>query len=242
MSTMASAYFDAVEATEPLSWQAFWFALVFGLHGVLITWLAYTQIASQSTPPSYKVFDVRMINTPSPETLKPVTNPLSINPPRPLPQTLQPVARPPEPITPSVLTAAPSADPVPVAFSVPPQEDVRPVPPAPSQTPPALPETEPAPPLPITAARFDADYLQNPAPAYPALSRRLREEGTVLLVVRVTAQGNAEQVQVKQSSDFARLDEAALNAVRQWRFVPARQGEEPVAASVVVPIVFRLSG
>ncbi len=236
MSTTVSAYSDDADASEPLSRQAFKFALVLGLHGVLVTWLAYTQINTAPEPAPIPL-DVRMINTPPPETPKPVTEP-----PKPLPQAPQPVVRQPEPITtPPVLTAAPSADPALAAFSVspqppaPPQEDMLPVPPA-------LPKTEPAPPLPMTSARFDADYLQNPAPAYPALSRRLREEGKVLLLVRVTAKGDAEQVQVKHSSGFARLDEAALNAVRQWRFVPARRGEEPVTASVVVPIVFHLDG
>ena len=92
----------------------------------------------------------------------------------------------------------------------------------------------------MAAARFDADYLNNPAPAYSLLSRRQGESGKVLLLVQVTAQGAAAQVEIKQSSGFPRLDEAALNAVRKWRFVPARRGDEAVAASVVVPITFRL--
>lgn len=93
----------------------------------------------------------------------------------------------------------------------------------------------------LESARFDADYLNNPAPTYPVFSRRNREQGTVLLNVRVSAQGQAEQVQLKRSSGFSRLDEAALAAVQQWRFVPARRGEAMVAASVVVPITFRLA-
>ena len=51
-------------------------------------------------------------------------------------------------------------------------------------------------PAPVSAARFDADYLHNPAPAYPAMSRRNGEEGRVQLSVRVSAQGRAEQVDV----------------------------------------------
>jgi protein TonB len=93
----------------------------------------------------------------------------------------------------------------------------------------------------LESARFDADYLNNPAPTYPVFSRRNREQGTVLLNVRVSAQGQAEQVQLKRSSGFSRLDEAALAAVQQWRFVPARRGEATVAASVVVPVTFRLA-
>jgi protein TonB len=91
----------------------------------------------------------------------------------------------------------------------------------------------------LTAARFDADYLHNPAPAYPAQSRRLKEEGTVLLLVRVSVEGTPLSVEIRNSSGFERLDEAGLQAVRQWRFVPAKRGSENVAASVLVPIQFK---
>lgn len=93
---------------------------------------------------------------------------------------------------------------------------------------------------PLVPPRFDAAYLDNPAPSYPALARRLREEGRVLLRVFVTAEGRAGSVEVAKSSGHARLDEAALEAVRRWRFVPAKRGDEPVAASVFVPIAFSL--
>jgi periplasmic protein TonB len=93
-----------------------------------------------------------------------------------------------------------------------------------------------------SAARFDADYLSNPAPAYPAASRRMREEGTVYLEVNVTAEGRAGELGVRKSSGYVRLDEAALDTVRHWRFVPARRGAEAIAAQVVVPVVFRLGG
>ena len=100
----------------------------------------------------------------------------------------------------------------------------------------------PAPSIIVTEARFDAAYLQNPAPLYPLLSRKLAEEGKVFLQVQVSALGTASQVHIKQGSGYPRLDQAALNTVRLWRFVPARQGDEAVSASVVVPIVFRLEG
>lgn len=102
--------------------------------------------------------------------------------------------------------------------------------------------TPPAPSIIVTEARSDADYLQNPAPAYPLLSRKLAEEGEVLLQVEVSAMGTASHVQIKQGSGYPRLDQVALNTVRQWRFVPARQGDTAVSASVMVPIVFRLGG
>ena len=95
---------------------------------------------------------------------------------------------------------------------------------------------------PLVAARFDADYLRNPRPVYPAASRRLGEEGRVLLRIRVSAQGLPLAVEIKQSSGFQRLDEAARSAVERWRFIPARQGSEAVESSVLVPLQFTLNG
>ena len=95
-------------------------------------------------------------------------------------------------------------------------------------------------PAPVVAARYNAAYLNNPEPKYPPMSRRLGEEGKVLLKVRVTADGQAATVELEKSSNFERLDEAAKQAVARWRFVPARRGDEAIEASVIVPIVFRL--
>lgn len=89
-------------------------------------------------------------------------------------------------------------------------------------------------------ARFDADYLRNPAPPYPAMSRRLREQGKVFLRVRVTPEGAAGDLEIKTSSGSARLDASALRTVRHWRFIPARRGGAAVASWVVVPIIFKL--
>ena len=97
-------------------------------------------------------------------------------------------------------------------------------------------------PVPVFAAHYDAAYLHNPRPAYPPLSRRLGEEGKVLLRVRVSREGQPAAVDLEKSSNVERLDEAARNAVARWRFVPARRGDEPVEGSVIVPIVFRLEG
>jgi protein TonB len=92
----------------------------------------------------------------------------------------------------------------------------------------------------LVAPRFDAAYLDNPAPAYPTMSRRQHEEGRVMLRVRVGADGRAESVEIAASSGFDRLDRAAQDAVRRWRFVPARRGPDAVAAFVNVPIAFSL--
>lgn len=93
---------------------------------------------------------------------------------------------------------------------------------------------------PTSAPRFDAAYLANPPPAYPMISRRLGEEGRVLLRVHVEPDGRPSSVELRDSSGYGRLDDAAMRAVRGWRFVPAKRGDQPVAAWVLVPINFTL--
>lgn len=92
----------------------------------------------------------------------------------------------------------------------------------------------------ITPAQFDAAYLQNPKPAYPSLSRRMGEQGNVLLFVHVSEKGQAEIVKLKKSSGFSRLDEAAIKAVSGWRFIAAKQGERWIASWVNIPVTFVL--
>ncbi len=92
----------------------------------------------------------------------------------------------------------------------------------------------------VQAPRFDAAYLRNPEPDYPTLSRRLREEGRVVLRVRVSEAGLPDRIELSQTSGHPRLDQAALEAVRRWRFQPARRGAESLAAWVLVPLSFSL--
>lgn len=106
-----------------------------------------------------------------------------------------------------------------------------------TETPPST--EQPAPPA-VTPPRFDAAYLNNPVPAYPPLSRRLGERGRVLLRVYVRPDGSAREVHVHASSGYTRLDRAAKEAVEHWQFVPARRGDEPVGAWVLVPLSFML--
>ncbi len=156
--------------------------------------------------------------------------------------------------------APPEAKPLPVAAPVPVKPRPRPQPketPAPvlettqstapaehaPSAPPVL-EAPPAPPAPsvpaVTQARFDADYLRNPPPPYPPLSRRMGEEGKVMLRVSVTPQGTAAEVQIHTSSGSPRLDESAQKTVRNWKFIPAKQGDTAVQSWVLVPIIFKL--
>lgn len=97
-------------------------------------------------------------------------------------------------------------------------------------------------PLPVVPPRFDAAYLNNPRPDYPRAAKRMGEQGKVTLRVLVSTVGSPEKIEIGISSGSRRLDDAARLAVEQWKFVPARQGDAPVAAWVIVPISFTLEG
>ena len=93
----------------------------------------------------------------------------------------------------------------------------------------------------IEPPQFGAAYLNNPKPAYPAFARRMGIQGTVMLKVLVSREGFALKIQVAQSSGFEILDNAAAETVKNWRFVPARQGDSPVDQWVQVPVAFHLN-
>jgi len=93
---------------------------------------------------------------------------------------------------------------------------------------------------PATPPLFSAAYLRNPAPAYPAVARRSGDQGTVMLKVLVSPEGAPLRVELDQSSGSKPLDSAALDAVKGWRFVPARRGAQNIEGWVRVPVVFKL--
>jgi periplasmic protein TonB len=125
-----------------------------------------------------------------------------------------------------------------------------PQPPAPPIAAPvaAAPElaSSPAPAAPALAKielpRSDANYLRNPPPAYPRISKNFGEQGRVLVRVWVNADGSpdASRIEVRSSSGFERLDAAALTAVKGWRFVPGTRGGVPEGMWVNVPVNFTL--
>ncbi len=92
----------------------------------------------------------------------------------------------------------------------------------------------------VTPPRSDAAHLNNPAPVYPPVSRRSGEQGRVLLDVYILPDGAVGEIKLKRSSGFERLDEAAIRAVRRWKYQPARRGDQPIAWWYVQPIVFFL--
>jgi protein TonB len=88
---------------------------------------------------------------------------------------------------------------------------------------------------------FDAEYLHNPKPMYPPLARRMKLEGIVVVRVLVNSAGKPDVVRLEKSSGAVVLDQAALNAVQGWSFIPGRQGGKPVPAWVDIPLHFRLT-
>ena len=202
------------------------FLLAIALHGAVLFYPVQRVINMLATPPltaTIVKLEPAAVLPPAPPAKAPAVSP-------PSPSQRERRIATPRP----VLAIAPQQASAPVTFSVP--EPVA-APPAP----PSAPVSNHAPPAAISAARFDAAYLHNPRPNYPAASRRLGEEGKVLLKVRVSPDGQAAAVDIEKSSNFERLDEAARQAVARWRFVPAKRGDEAIEAWVIVPLVFRLN-
>jgi len=93
----------------------------------------------------------------------------------------------------------------------------------------------------IEQPKFGVAYLNNPAPTYPRVSRMAGQEGRVLLKVLVSEEGLANTVNIEKSSGSSLLDQSALDAVKRWRFIPARKGNLALSAFVFVPINFSLA-
>lgn len=86
----------------------------------------------------------------------------------------------------------------------------------------------------------EAHGLTNPKPAYPRQSRRLNEQGQVVIRVFVSVDGLPQQGEIKTSSGFDRLDQEALRTVLRWRFVPGQRFGTPEAMWFNVPVNFVL--
>ncbi len=92
-----------------------------------------------------------------------------------------------------------------------------------------------------TESESKPEYLRNPPPIYPEQARANGQQGTVLLRIEVDPEGRPTSINLKQSAGYPLLDQAALKAVRQWRFYPARVGPVAISSLVDVPIRFQLN-
>jgi len=153
---------------------------------------------------------------PQKQIVAPAPQPIAIVDPTPAPNAPVGVIEPPAPLPPITAPVAPAP----------------PAPPAPPPAPPAPPRVE----LPSS----DADYLQNPKPPYPPISKRLNEQGTVVMRVLIGIDGVPQQAEIRKSSGFPRLDESAATTVMKWRYVPGKRAGVPEAMWFNVPINFVL--
>ena len=218
--------------TQTIS-NAVTFAGVVLLHVLGLVWAAQQLSVSEPvvTPPSV----VGVLVAPEPEPAPPPPKPVPPPPkpePKPVP-TPKPVAKP---------TPKPTPKPEPVReVAQEPVQQAAPTPPAPPSAP--VQQATPAPeaPAPVTPPRTDAAHLNNPAPQYPALSRRLGEQGRVMLDVYILPDGSVGEIRLNRSSGFPRLDNAALQAVKTWKYVPAKRGDKPIPFWYVQPVSFVLN-
>ncbi|HSW14586.1 MAG TPA: energy transducer TonB [Solimonas sp.] len=197
------------------------FAVVAGLHALGL-WAAVSLTQMIPAVEAPKPLFVEFIAPPAPEPMRPPEPP----PPRPV-----------EKPRPKPLITTTDPTPAPKAIEAPP------APPQPEPLPPieATPAPQAAAPAVIEPPRSDLAYLKNPQPTYPSTAKRLGEEGSVLLDVLVSAEGRVISLSIKKSSGYPRLDQAAMNAVRGWKFKPSRRGDTAIEGRAEVPVDFVLN-
>ncbi len=169
-----------------------------------------------------------------------------IEPPAPKVDTPPPTAKPAEPVKKQIAKTAAAPAPMPLAIT-----DLTPAPNAPTgvTTPQPAPAAVAAPvaaapaapaapsaPASVQPPSSDADYLQNPKPPYPPISRRLNEQGKTTVRVLIGLDGQPQRAEIAKSSGFDRLDQAAIATVMRWRYVPGKRGGVAEAMWFYVPI------
>ncbi len=206
--------------------------LVAALH--LAAWWGLTHFREEiERPKPLEEISVALLAPPPPPSAPPVAPPPRI--PQPSPATVASPKQAQQPVVQPVLSSA-AAD-APVMAAPPVAEAPKPVAAAPASPPaPPRPAAEPV----LELPSFHADYLNNPPPAYPFAARRRGIEGNVLVRAEISSEGKCLRVELKKSSGADLLDQAALDAVKSWRFVPARRGSQAVIAWVDVPLAFKL--
>lgn len=218
-------------------WSAV-FVLVSLTHGALLVWATETlnrePVLAAAPTLVGQLVSQAPVSEPAPLPVQPVPpKPRPVVKPRPAPLPPSPKAP-----TPERAVTAPPHDPLaPIEAKPPVVDSVAPAA-ASVAAAPAPVAREPA--EPVIPPRSDAEHLSNPAPLYPPASRRLREQGRVLFDVYILPDGSVGEIKLKRSSGFARLDQAALETVRQWRYVPAKRGDHPIPYWHVQPVDFAM--
>lgn len=162
---------------------------------------------------------------PRADTPKTAPAPRPATPPAPLPVAVAPATPAPAPEASAPAPApATTAAPGPVTAMAP-ESTAPPAPPAPPK---------------VELPSSNADYLRNPQPPYPALSKRLGEQGKVVIRAFIDADGSATRAEIRSSSGYERLDQAALQTVLKWRYVPGKRAGVPEGMWFNVPIHFIL--
>ncbi|TWH75947.1 protein TonB [Azomonas agilis] len=199
--------------------------------------IEFSSPAPAAEAPAVSVPTPPVVDTPPPP---PVVDELAARkPPKPV---VKPKIQPPAPPKPKPQPKAESKPVEPKPSPAPQPQTAVPAPSTPS-TAPAAPASSSAPSsssAPLTPASATAGYLRNPAPEYPALAQRRGWEGRVLLRVRVLPSGKPSEIQIQTSSGRDLLDQAAIQAVQRWSFVPAKRGDVAQEGWVSVPIDFKL--
>ncbi|HSI44909.1 MAG TPA: energy transducer TonB [Methylophilus sp.] len=218
------------------------------LHATLIWWmLIHTE--TPVIPPKPEPMTVSLITLPAKKEEAPAPEIVPIIKQKPVEK---PIIKPKEPTVKPVERPTPVVERIVEPTSDTPRFEASTQPAAPPMEAPAAASAKPAP---APAAppkqeiveekeeppKFGVAYLNNPPPEYPKLAKRAGEEGRVLLKVLVSAEGRPETVEISKGSGFERLDTAAMNAVKQWRFEPARKGGKTLSAYVIVPLAFTLN-
>jgi len=163
---------------------------------------------------------------PTPEPPKPTPQKVKLDKPRPV--------EPPKPLPILVAEAPVTSDSEPVA---PPSEPVVETIPEPESVIPL------GPPMPVTmSSELSLSCPKRTPPDYPASSRRMGEQGRVMLRVELDETGHITSLRVAESSGHKRLDEAGLSAVKHWQCNAAKRDGKAVRSIAMQPFDFILEG
>jgi protein TonB len=225
---------------ERLTWGATGvLMIVAALHAAGIARLLVAK-PSEAVPEEVPVFQVSLLKLPPPPLPLP-TRPAEVPPPSSAVDADKPRVRQTRPVP--ILVDTPTTDPVPPDTQVKQYEigdELLPGDPGPPMPPDAEPLYAEAAPVEETPVVWNLKLIEMTPPIYPPRCLRMGIEGLVRIRVLVGENGRPQEVTIGKSSGESALDNAAIDAVRDWRFEPARRNGVPVRAWAIVPVEFKL--